>query len=223
MKNILIIGNTGLTNSNSSTNNRMKGLFKSLSQNFKIFYYKMREADLNVNYIEYLNLNPSNSIYSSVKEIYRNRKKFNFIIAESFRGGIIAYIIYLSTGIPFIWRFFGSTFNDRIKYFSPQILFKLFLHRIISNSNGCKAIICTEDGCSNKALFIETLKVNSNKFHMLKNQRTPVCQTLDLQKKSEQFIITSIGRISRWKKIDILIESIANASKINKNFKSDLD
>ena len=217
---ILVIGNTSLNNSNSSTNNRMKELFRSLSNKFNILYYKIRNAELNVDYIEYLNSEPNGSIYSSVTDIYKSRSKFNFIIAESFKGGIIAYIIYILTNKPFIWRFFGTTFNDRINFFSPLSLFKLYLHKLISNSNGCKSIICTEDGCSNKTLFLKTLKVDSKKFFLVKNQRTPFKKTLDSQKSSEEFIITSIGRINRWKKIDVLIESINIASKSDRNFSS---
>ena len=125
-------------------------------------------------------------------------------------------MLYITKKTPFIWRQFGTTFNDELElknYFKPKILLKFFLHKLIANSSGCKAIVCTEDGCANRTLYLGKLGVSDKKLHMVKNQRTlraTSSQMTDVRLKSDKFKIVKIGRISEWKKIHLLVKAMVN-------------
>ena len=223
-KRILIFGNTGLNNANNSTNNRMKAVFYDLykNHNLQLDYYKLRAASLDVDYINYVNEKENKSIFQTIRIITNQRIDYHLSIGETFKGALISYILYLLKGTPFVWRQFGSTFNDDLApfIFKPKVVLKFILHKIISNSKGCKAIICTEDGCANKALFIERLGTPLKKFNLIKNQRTPInSQTISIKKESNNFIITQVGRISSWKKIHLLLKSLSLTSSKSAHFK----
>mgnify|MGYP001220408571 CR=1 FL=1 len=225
IKRILIFGNTGLNEADNSTNNRMKAVFYDLykNHNLQLDYYKLRAASLDVNYISYVNEKENKSILHAIKTITNQRMDYNLSIGETFKGVLISYVLYLLRGTPFVWRQFGSTFNDELHtiVYRPKVIFKLLLYKIITKSKGCRAIICTEDGCANKALFIERLGVSVNKFHMIKNQRTPfMSQSIQVEKTPNDFIITQVGRISPWKKIHLLLKALSFASSKNTNFKN---
>ena len=157
-KRILIFGNTGLNEADNSTNNRMKAVFYDLynNHNIQLDYYKLRAASLDVDYINYVNEKENKFIFKTIRTITNQRMDYNLSIGETFKGALISYVLYLLRGTPFVWRQFGSTFNDELTsfIFKPKVVLKFILHKIISNSKGCKAIICTEDGCANKSLFI---------------------------------------------------------------------
>jgi len=223
-KKILIFGNTGLNNSDNSTNNRMKAVFYDLykKHNVKLDYYKLRPATLEVDYINYINQKENKSIFQSIKTILIQKNDYDLLIGETFHAALICYLLYRIKGIPFVWRQFGSTFNDELEsfIFNPKVVIKFILHKIISNSKGCRAIICTEDGCANKTLFIDQLGVSTSLFHLVKNQRTPVNEKPYLIKnESKDFIITQVGRISSWKKIDLLLNAVSLAASKSSRFK----
>ena len=220
MAKILFIGNSGLNSDNNSTSIRMKEIIEELSINYfhEIDYYKLRKATLVKPYLNYINPEENANIWFAIKSICKEHKKYDLIIGESFKGAIIAYIISNLQSTKFIWRQFGSTFNDELKssFLRPKTLFKFFFHKIIINSRHLSAVICTEDGCANRALYINRLNLNENKFFLVKNQRT---EFIDIVKKEpKQTVISVIGRIVRWKKIHLLIESIILAKKQNRSF-----
>ena len=223
-KKILIFGNTGLNNANNSTNNRMKAVFYDLykKHNVQLDYYKLRPATLEVDYINYINQKENKSIFQSIKTILIQRNDYDLLIGETFHAALVCYLLYRIKGIPFVWRQFGSTFNDELESFiiNPKVVIKFILHKIISNSKGCKAIICTEDGCANKTLFIERLGTPLKKFNLIKNQRTPInSQPISIKKESNNFIITQVGRISSWKKIHLLLKALSLAGSKSTHFK----
>lgn len=160
--------------------------------------------------INFLNDQANSSYFLSIKHLLKLKNKYELVIAESTRGVVIAYVYFLFTNTPFVWRQFGITLNDELITFPNKyklkVLLKKYFYKIIVNSSGCKAVICTEDGCANKAFFLDRLKIKPEKFHLIKNQRTPTNFKLSLSK-SNTFIITSIGRINKWKKIHILLNS----------------
>jgi glycosyltransferase involved in cell wall biosynthesis len=224
-KRILIFGNTGLNESNNSTNNRMKSVFYDLSKNhnLQLDYYKLRATTLDADYINYVNEKENKSLFQVIKEIISQNTDYHLSIGETFKGALISYALYLLKGTPFVWRQFGTTFNDEFHtiVYRPKVIFKLLLHKLITKSKGCRAIICTEDGCANKALFIERLGVSVNKFHLIKNQRTPLInQSIPVKENPNDFIITQVGRISPWKKIHLLLKALSFASSKNLNFKN---
>lgn len=219
MKKILVLGNTGLNDTNNSTNNRMIKIFETMNQEYSFFfdYYKLRDATLNVKYIHYLNDDANSSIYIAIKTILKQNIKYDIVIAETFNASIIAYILYKVKKIPFIWRQFGTTFNDELDskfYLKPKILLKFILHKFISNSKGCKAVVVTEDGCANRTLYLNKLKMEHSKLFMVKNQRTIDFKNVR-ENKQKSFHIVQIGRITAWKKIHILLEAIVNIKKTN--------
>lgn len=223
-KNILIVGNTGLNNSDNSTNNRMKAVFFDLykKHNVKLDYYKLRPTTLEVDYINYINQKEKKSIFQSIKTILIQRNDYDLLIGETFHAALICYLLYRIKAIPFVWRQFGSTFNDELESFViyPKVVIKFILYKIISNSKGCRGIICTEDGCANKSLFIDKLGVSPSHFHLVKNQRTPVNEKLDsFKNESNDFIITQVGRISSWKKIHLLLNAVSLAASKCSRFK----
>lgn len=216
---ILVLGNSGLNNSNNSTNNRMKRIFELLNQKYGyIFdYYKLRNATLEVDYIRYLNTKSNNNPKHVIKEILLSNVKYDLIIAETFNAAIIAYFVSKFHKSFFIWRQFGTTFNDDLDfnyYIKPKNIIKLFLYRIIANSNNCKAIVCTEDGCANRTLFLNKLNVSVNKFFLVKNQRTENVNLKKIDyKEREIFNLVQIGRINSWKKIHIVIDALIDIKK----------
>jgi glycosyltransferase involved in cell wall biosynthesis len=218
MKKILVLGNTGLNQSNNSTNNRMKKIFEVIytQYKFEFDYYQLREAVLEVEYINYLNKKANPSPLHAYKAIIKENTNYEIVLAETFNAAIIAYMLFFKTKTPFIWRQFGNTFNDELtfkNYFKPKILFKFFLHKLIANSFGCKAVVCTEDGCANRTLYLEKLGMSADKLYMVKNQRTKNSLKKIEDKSllnSDNFKIVQVGRITSWKKIHLLIEAIIN-------------
>ena len=221
MKEILVLGNTGLNSSNNSTNNRMKKIFEVMhtQYGFRFDYYKLREAILEVDYIHYLNKIANANPIVAFQAIGKENKQYALILAETFNAAIIAYMLFLKNKTPFIWRQFGNTFNDELSfknYFKPKILLKFLLHKVIANSSGCKAVVCTEDGCANRTLYLDKLSMPKEKLYMVKNQRTE--QNLKKEKNlsssvDNTFKIVQIGRITEWKKIHLLVEALINIKK----------
>lgn len=216
---LLILGNTGLDEKNNSTNLRMRKIFEVLHYENKCLldYYKLRDAKLNVPHINYLNKDVNSNPIKAFLFLIKLNSKYDLLIAETFNASIAAYLYYLLKRTPFIWRQFGTTFNDDLNfknYFNPKILLKLLLHKLIANSNGCKAIVCTEDGCANSTLFLDKLKILKNKFYIVKNQRT---ENINLKKinceEGQTFNIVQIGRINSWKKIHLVIDVIIDIKK----------
>lgn len=213
---ILVLGNSGLNNSNNSTNNRMKRIFELLNQKYgyTFDYYKLRKTTLEENYIRYINNNANSNPIYAIMQIFLNKVKYDLIIAETFNAAIVAYVISLFNKTSFIWRQFGTTFNDELNfknYFKPKIFIKFLLYKIIANSNFCKAIVCTEDGCANRTLYLNKLKVKKDKFFMVKNQRTErLIQLEEKEKKDNKFYIIQVGRINPWKKIHLLLDTLIN-------------
>ncbi|MDN5050691.1 glycosyltransferase [Aliarcobacter butzleri] len=216
---LLILGNTGLDEKNNSTNLRMRKIFEVLHYQKECFldYYKLRDAKLNVPHINYLNKDANSNPIKAFLFLIKVNSKYDLLIAETFNASIAAYLYYLLKRTPFIWRQFGTTFNDDLNfknYFNPKILLKLLLHKLIANSNGCKGIVCTEDGCANSTLFLDKLKILKNKFYIVKNQRT---ENINLRKTNckerQTFNIVQIGRINTWKKIHLVIDVIIDIKK----------
>ena len=214
-----MIGNTGLSDVNNSTNNRMKKIFEymHLKYGYSFEYYKLTNAALEVDYINYINNIANRNPIKAFQVISKQNKKYDIVLAETFNASIVAYVLYITKKTPFIWRQFGTTFNDELGFkncFNPKMLLKFFLHKLITNSSGCKAVVCTEDGCANKALYIDKLGLKLNdKLHMVKNQRT--AQTIKYNKvsnnaKNDKLKIVQIGRINKWKKIHLTIQALAN-------------
>ena len=221
----MILGNTGLNSSDNSTNNRMKAVFYDLykKHNLQLDYYKLRPANLEVDYINYINHKENKSIFQSIRTILIQQNDYALSIGETFHAVLISYLLYRIKGTPFVWRQFGSTFNDELGsfVFNPKVVIKFILHKIISNSKGCKAIICTEDGCANKSLFIDRLGVSPSFFHLIKNQRTPIKSPVNsIKKESNKFVISQVGRISTWKKIHLLLKAISIAALKDIHFKN---
>ena len=216
MKKILVLGNTGLNSSNNSTNNRMKKIFEVMhtQYGFTFDYYKLREAVLEVDYINYLNKKADANPIHAYKTIIKGNKHYEIVLAETFNAVIVAYMFFLKTKTPFIWRQFGTTFNDELRaksYFNPKIFLKFLIHKIIVNSTGCKAVVCTEDGCANRALYLEKLSLSTEKLYMVKNQRTENVEKVKVQlSQDDVFRIVQIGRITSWKKIHILVDALIN-------------
>jgi glycosyltransferase involved in cell wall biosynthesis len=217
MKKILVLGNTGLNSSNNSTNNRMKKIFEVMhtQYGFTFDYYKLREAVLEVDYINYLNKKADANPIHAYKTIVKENKHYEIVLAETFNAVIVAYMFFLKTKTPFIWRQFGNSLNDELNfknYFKPKILLKFLLHKVISNSKGCKAVVCTEDGCANRTLYIDKLGMSIDRLYMIKNQRTE--QSVEaiklLSSKTNIFKVVQVGRITAWKKIHILVDALIN-------------
>ena len=118
MKKILVLGNTGLNNSNNSTNNRMKKIFEVMHTQYEVTfdYYKLREAILEVDYIHYLNKIANANPIVAFQAIGKENKQYDLILAETFNAAIIAYMLFLKNKTPFIWRQFGNTFNDELSF-----------------------------------------------------------------------------------------------------------
>ena len=212
---ILVIGNTGLNYSNNSTNNRMVKIFEVLNKKYQygLDYYKLRNATLEVEYINYINKQENSNPIKAFKTILSNKTKHDICIAETFNAAIVAYLLYKFKKIPFIWRQFGTTFNDELEthFFKPKTLLKYILHRIIANSKGCKAIVCTEDGCANRILYLDKLKISPNKLYMVKNQRTEQkFESIKKENSDNKFRIVQVGRINPWKKIHILVSALVS-------------
>lgn len=212
---ILILGNTGLNYSNNSTNNRMVKIFEVLNKKYQycLDYYKLRNATLEVKYINYINKQENSNPIKAFKTILSKKTKYDICIAETFNAAIVAYSLYKFKNIPFIWRQFGTTFNDELEthFFKPKTLLKYTLYRIIANSKGCKAIVCTEDGCSNRILYLNKLKVSPNKLYMVKNQRTEQkLESIKKENSDNKFRIVQIGRINPWKKIHVLVSALVS-------------
>lgn len=231
MKAILVLGSTGLNASNNSTNNRMKKIFEVMhtQYGFTFDYYKLREAVLEVDYIHYLNEVANANPIVAFQAIRKEKKEYELVLAETFNAAIIAYMFFLRTKTPFIWRQFGNTFNDELEfknYFKPKILLKFLLHRIIANSSGCKALVSTEDGCANRILYLEKLNMPLDKLYMVKNQRTEQSlkkKTTLLTFKDDNFKIVQIGRITAWKKIHLLVEAFINIKKRHPNISEKIE
>ena len=220
MNKILIIGNSGLDEKNNSTNLRMRKIFENLNQKYNLSfdYFKLREATLKVDYINYINKVANPNPIKAFLEIKKLKKNYKISIAETFNAVIVSYLIYKFNGTPFIWRQFGTTFNDEFSlknYFKLKFLIKFILHRIIANSKGCKAIVCTEDGCANRTLYIDKLNVDKEKLYLVKNQRPSVKEVISEKIKSQDLRLIQIGRITSWKKIDIVLNAISNIKKNN--------
>ncbi|CAA6804546.1 MAG: Unknown protein [uncultured Sulfurovum sp.] len=217
MKKILVIGNTGLNSSNNSTNNRMKKIFEVMHHEYAFVfdYYQLREAVLEVDYIDYINKKANASPIEALKFLLKREEKYEMVLAETFNAVIIAYFFALKTKTPFIWRQFGTTFNDELgfkNYFKPKILLKFLLHKLIANSSKCKAVVCTEDGCANRTLYLNKLGMSPDKLYMVKNQRTAstLVNKEEVFSKDNVFKMVQIGRITSWKKIHLLIKAITH-------------
>ena len=184
--------------------------FLKLENKINIDYYQLRSCLYKPEWINFLNNEANSSYFLSIKFLLKQKNKYSLVIAESTRGAVIAYFYFLFRNTPFVWRQFGITLNDELITFPNKyklkVLIKKYFYKIIVNSSGCKAVICTEDGCANKEFFLDRLKIKSEKFHLIKNQRTPANFKLTVSK-SNTFIITSIGRINKWKKIHLLLNS----------------
>lgn len=218
MKKVLIIGSSGLNNLNNSTNNRMKKIFEVLHNKygFVFDYYQLRPAVLQVDYINYINKEANPSSWDAFRIISSKKIKYDIALAETFNAAIVAYLIYLRKKTPFIWRQFGTTFNDELEfknYIKPKVLVKFILHKLIANSKGCKAIVVTEDGCANRTLYLDKLHVRQEKLYMVKNQRTEQKSQKNIVSKSNNkdiFRLVQIGRITQWKKIHLVLDAIIN-------------
>jgi len=184
--------------------------FLKLEKKISIDYYQLRDCLNKPEGINFLNNEANTSYFWSIKFILKLKNNYDLVIAESARGAVIAYFYFLFRKTPFVWRQFGITLNDELITFPNKyklkVLIKKYFYKTIVNSSGCKAVICTEDGCANKAFFLDRLKMKNEKFHLIKNQRTPTNLKLTLSKPNT-FIITSIGRINKWKKIHLLLNS----------------
>ena len=210
---VLIIGNSGLTHKNDSTNNRMLKIneFLKVKKNIKLYYYQLRECKYQPEFINFINHKVNNSYFFSFIFLLRSRIEYDLIIAEGTRGAVIAYIYSIFRKTPFVWRQFGITLNDELKTIPNKIKFsvllKKYFYRKIVKSKRCVAVICTEDGCANKTFFLDRLKIKPEKFYLVKNQRTPTKLSFNNSKNSSTFTIVSIGRINKWKKLHILLNS----------------
>ena len=226
---ILIIGSSGLDSKNNSTNNRMVEIFRKLALEYEynIDYYKLREAKLKVPFITYLKNKEDDNILHALSLIFKNKKNYDLIIGESFKGAIIAYLFSFLRPTKFVWRQFGSTFNDEITqlfYLNPRKLIKFIFHKLIVKSRNLSAVICTEDGCANHTLYIDKLKLSEKKFFLIKNQRTEI-NTKKIRPTST-FSLLIIGRISKWKKIHCTLKALNIAVRkdkdLSKEFKLDI-
>jgi len=209
---ILIICNSGLAKKKKTTSLRISGIWDKLMYENELMFFRLRAFDANEIY------NVINDrilgVFSSalfLRRFYKQTKKFDLIIAESFKGALIA--LFFPFNIPFVWRQYGSTFGTELlnRKSSIKTRIKKYLYKKISFSKKCQSIIVTLDGCLNKTLYENMLKVPKNKMRYIYNPKVDIEASVNTNEKSnnkDEFVITQLGRITPWKKIHLTLKAI---------------